>query len=385
MTYAVRLGLVINAYAGLGGSVGLKGSDGAATVQEALARGAMPKAPERAAAALQLLQGREDILVITGAGSMGAAICEQLQLPYEVVYEPAAQAEVSGPATTAADTQAAVRAITAAGVDILVFAGGDGTARDICQVVPEQLPVLGIPAGVKIHSGVYAISPKAAGRVLEKLLNGELTTVRSADVMDIDETLFRSGQVRAMRYGDMLVPSELEYIQAVKMGGKESDELVLADIADDIREQIVDSDAHTLWIMGSGSTVAAIMESGGWPNTLLGVDVIRAGEVIASDVTASQLEQLLADAEEARLVITLIGGQGHIFGRGNQQLSPAVIRAVGKDNIQVVATKRKLQALGDKPLRVDTGDDELDTALSGFIRVVTGYHDAVLKSVVAVE
>lgn len=370
------IGLIINPLAGLGGSVALKGSDGADTAARALALGAKPKAAERVGLALSLLQAHaEQLHFITGAGALGAQVLDSLGFHYQVVYQG------SNP-TTAQDTQQLAQVIAKdEQIDLLLFAGGDGTARDICAVYPDNRPVLGIPAGVKIHSGVYAISPTAAGKVVEQLLNGQLTSVTQADVMDIDEEAFRQGTVRARRYGEMLVPAELRYVQAVKMGGKESDELVLADISADVIEAM-DDDA--LYIMGSGSTVAAVMDELKLPNTLLGVDLIQAGQVLANDVTAAELEGYLQKHQgPVQLVVTVIGGQGHIFGRGNQQLSPAVIRLVGKDNIRVIASKTKLEALGQRPLLVDTGDAELDTELSGLIRVTTGYHDEVFVRVEA--
>lgn len=376
-----KIGLVINPYAGLGGSVGLKGSDGQATRELALSQGAQPQAMARAQLALSALQPYQaDIEWLTAAGAMGEDTLTELGMNYRVVYTPNNASPSAS--SEAQDTCAAISAMLSEGINLLVFAGGDGTARDVFSVVADTLPVVGIPAGVKIHSGVYAVSPRAAGKVLALLVSGELTTLRHVDVMDIDEQAFRQGTVRAKRYGEMQAPQELEYMQAVKMGGKESDELVLTDIADDIIENM---DDDVLYIMGSGSTVAAVMETLGLPNTLLGVDVVLNQELIAADVSAGELEALLAEHPQAKIVITVIGGQGHIFGRGNQQLSPKVIRHVGREGICVVATKAKLKALAGRPLRVDTGDDELDQALSGFLPVTTGYHDQTLVAVQAVS
>ena len=175
----------------------------------------------------------------------------------------------------------------------------------------------------------------------------------------------------------MQTPSEVRYMQAVKNGGKETDELVLADIAAHVVSQM---DEDTFYIMGSGSTVEAIMEEMGLENTLLGVDLIKDQTLVAQDLTAKQLLELTHD-QSTKLVITLIGGQGHIFGRGNQQLSPALIRAIGKENIIVVATKTKLQALNSRPLICDTGDGELDDELTGYIKVTTGFNDHIMYAV----
>ena len=287
-----------------------------------------------------------------------------------VAYRPANEI------TTEQDTYAAVAALLAQDIDLLLFAGGDGTARNICATINDTVPVLGVPAGCKIHSGVYGVTPKAAGCVVRRLILGELVTLADADVMDIDEVAFRQGRVKAKRYGEMMVPSDLRYVQSVKMGGIESDELVLTDIAADVIADMEDE----YYIMGSGSTVAFTMAELGLDNTLLGVDVVHQHALIASDQTAAQLIALTQD-KPCKLVITLIGGQGHIFGRGNQQLSPQLIKQIGKENIIVLATKTKLSALAGRPLIVDTGDVELDQALSGFIRVTTGYRDYIMYRV----
>lgn len=383
MTAVNRLtvGLVVNPYAGIGGAIALKGSDGADVREKALNAGAERKAMQRAETALKLLQNyQEQLNFVTCGGEMGANVLKSLGFSYQTVFTPNAQE------TSPEDTKQAVKAIVDKGVDILLFAGGDGTARDVYSVVPENQLVLGIPAGVKIHSGVYAISPTAAGRVIEKILKGELSSIHESDVMDIDENAFREGIVKARRFGEMSVPAELEYVQAVKMGGKESDELVLDDIAAEVIERVDDE----LLVMGSGSTVAAIMNEMGIENTLLGVDLVQDETLLKNDVTEKELFEAVSNASPSasgavKLVITLIGGQGHLFGRGNQQISPRVIRAIGKDNIWVVATKTKLQSLNNQPLRVDTGDSELDNELSGTIRVITGYHDEVLMPVAAVS
>ena len=371
---AFRLGLIVNPVAGIGGSVALKGSDGADTSQIALSKGAEPLANKRVKTALEEVSdyyGEMDVFTV--AGDMGQTVCEELGIKHSIIYTP----DDTQQTTSYEDTENAARTMSSLNLDLLLFAGGDGTARNICASVSEGSTVLGVPAGCKIHSGVYAITPKAAGRIVKMLVAGDLVSLTDADVMDIDEVLFRQGVVKAKRYGELQIPAELRYVQNVKMGGKESDELVLQDIAAHVIENMEDDE---IYVMGSGSTVNFIMEELGCNNTLLGVDVLSDQQVIQSDVTAKELLPLIKD-KKVKLVITLIGGQGHIFGRGNQQLSPAVIKAVGRDNIIIVATKTKLQALEGRPLIADTGDSELDKALSGPISVVTGYHDLVIYPV----
>lgn len=365
-----RLGLIINPLAGIGGSVALKGSDGVETVREALARGAEPKAGIRTLQALQPLK-ELPVEIITYPAEMGADIAR------EAGFEPNVIGQIESGATTAADTERAALELAKAGVDLILFAGGDGTARNLVNVLDGQVPVLGVPAGVKIHSGVYAITPKAAGEVVAMLIKGELVTLGEQEVRDIDEAAFREGKVRARYYGELTVPQQHEYIQSVKNGGKEVEELVLDDIAADFIEQM-ENDVR--YIMGSGSTVQAIMDQLGLPNTLLGVDVIENGQLIASDCTASQLLELSNDHESC-LVITVIGGQGHIIGRGNQQLSPELLLRLGRKNIYIVATKTKIKELDGRPLIVDSGHDEANKMLAGLMPVHTGYHDAILYRV----
>ncbi|NRQ41966.1 ATP-NAD kinase family protein [Rheinheimera sp. YQF-2] len=367
MANLFRLGLIINPLAGLGGSVGLKGSDGQA--EQALALGATPQAMNRAKTALtELLAQRGQFEVFTVAGDMGESVCAGLGLQHQVLYSAAAMP------STATDTETAAKLLAEHGVDLLLFAGGDGTARNICAAVGDQTTVLGIPAGVKIHSGVYAISPQAAGKLVAMLIAGELVSLAEAAVMDIDEQAFRDGVVKARRFGEMRIPAQLRYVQSVKMAGRESEELVLADLAAYVATQM---EENVRYVMGSGSTVAAVMAELGLDNTLLGVDVVENGELIAKDVTAAQLLELV-QGYPSKLVITLIGGQGHVFGRGNQQLSPAVIRAIGRDNIILLAGKAKLQQLQGRPLLADTGDATLDKQLTGLINIVTGYNDYVM-------
>jgi predicted polyphosphate/ATP-dependent NAD kinase len=159
-------------------------------------------------------------------------------------------------------------------------------------------------------------------------------------------------------------------------GGEQETTMIQA-----IAERIVnDMKEDWLYIIGPGTTTRAIMERLGLPNTLLGVDVVDRKKIVANDVNEAQLIRIM-DGKKAKIIITPIGGQGYIFGRGNQQISPEIIRRVGSDNIIVVATPNKITSLNLKPLLVDTGDEDVDRLLSGYRKVVTGYREETVYKV----
>jgi predicted polyphosphate/ATP-dependent NAD kinase len=301
---------------------------------------------------------------------MGAAALQQLNIPSTVL------GRISEGLTSSSDTTEAVQALIAAGVDLILFAGGDGTARDVHDAVGTQCPVLGIPAGVKMQSGVFAVSPEAAGELLLRLADGGLVGIRAQEVRDIDEQAFRAGVVRSRFYGEMMVPGEGQFLQHTKIGGRENPQLVAADIA---AWQVSAMEPGCTYLIGPGTTTAAIMAKLGLDNTLLGVDIVRDGKLLAADVSEEHALRLLAEGPgPARIVVTATGGQGYLFGRGNQQISPAVIRAVGLENIIIVAAKAKIAALQGRPLLVDTNDVELDYQLCGYKAINTGYDDHLL-------
>ncbi|WP_163932946.1 ATP-NAD kinase family protein [Paraferrimonas sp. SM1919] len=365
----ITLGFIVNPYSGVGGALAMKGSDG---LRDTIINDNIPlTSPPRVRQALELLLPyKAQIHFKTANDLMGQALLEEYGFHYSVVYQ-------AGKPCSSDDTANAAVTMSEQGCDLLLFAGGDGTARDIAKHLSYSQPVLGIPAGVKIHSGVYGLTPSASAKVVINMIEQGLVSLVEADVMDIDEVAFRQGRVKAKCYSQLQIPSDLKYIQSVKMSGIESEELVLMDIAAHVVEELEDD---VRYIMGSGSTVAAVMTELGLDNTLLGVDVIENGELLASDCTSGQLLELF-EPNKTKLVITLIGGQGHIFGRGNQQLSPQLIQKLGRENIIIVATKTKLNHLQGKALVCDTSDSELDKQLSGFYPVITGYHDQVMYPV----
>ena len=270
--------------------------------------------------------------------------------------------------TSAADTRAAAEAMAAAGARLIVFAGGDGTARDIAVALGDRVPVIGVPAGVKMHSAVYATSPRAAADLALRALKSDIDA-RPREVMDIDEEAFRAGSVSAKLYGYLPVPYAPDLTQSVKAGGVSSDRAALGGIAAEIAGRM---EAGRLYILGPGTTTRVIADALGVPKTLLGVDLVRDGAVIGADATEAGILRALAESRPGAIVVTPIGGQGHFLGRGNQQIGARVVRAVGLDRLLVAATPEKLASLHDGTLHVDTGDPELDEALTGWRRVITG-------------
>ncbi|MDH5484404.1 MAG: ATP-NAD kinase family protein [Gammaproteobacteria bacterium] len=373
-----RLGLIINPLAGLGGSVALKGSDGAAIVKAAMTLGAKPQAQSRVRMALEQVHPlKQQIHIYTAANEMGEYLCQDMGFDVTVI------ADNTAGDTHAEDTEKAVVALVKQGIDLLVFAGGDGTARNVFNALQalqkiDVLPVIGIPAGCKIHSAVYAVTPVHAGELLSLLIRGRPLAVKEASVMDIDEEAFRHDQVKARRYGHLIVPAENQYMQNMKEGGVEHEELVLQDIAAFVIDGMEDD---VLYFVGSGTTPKAIMDELGLASTLLGVDVVKNRELLASDVNEQQILALLEDHPRAKIILTIIGGQGHLLGRGNQQFSPEVLRHIGKENIKVIATAAKIRALDGQPIRVDSGDEKLNDELSAMTQVITGYDEQVLYKI----
>ncbi|MGQ9583375.1 MAG: ATP-NAD kinase family protein [Thermoplasmatota archaeon] len=375
-----KLGLVVNPIAGMGGRVGLKGTDGVA--DEALRLGAAPVAPARAVGALRALREARDLYGVrlelrwlAAGGQMGES--ELLEagwgpLDYEVVYRPPER-------TTADDTRAACRAMWRLGADLIVFCGGDGTARDVLSAVGTGLPILGIPAGVKMHSGVFGVNPVIVSEIIQEYLSGRLEETE-AEILDLDEELYRRGEWRVRVFGLARTPHEPSYIQSGKvMVEFETEDEVKGAIADYMVEKL-GLRAGELWILGPGSTVQAVASRLGVDKTLLGVDAVLNGELIARDANEATLLSLLSKHPRAVLVLSPIGAQGFILGRGNLQLSPDVVRRVGLENIEVVATPAKLART--PVLRVDTGDPGLDRLLERrSLFVVTGYRQVALREV----
>ncbi|OLT45443.1 NAD+ kinase [Saccharomonospora sp. CUA-673] len=367
-------GLIVNPLAGMGGSVGLKGTDGPDVVAEAKRRGARPLSGGRAVRALTRLAASSTRFdVVTGAGALGERSALAAGLDPVVVLR------VERGARGAADTRAAAEAMASA-VDLLLFAGGDGTARDIVDVVGDRVPVLGIPAGVKMHSAVFGATPEAAGELAALFLEGS-SAVRSreAEVMDLDEAAVRDDRLSAHLYGFARSPYARRLAQNAKagtrVGGDAALEAACRSVAARMREGV-------LYILGPGTTMRKVTDALGVPSTLLGVDAVLDGVLVGADLDERGLLGLM-EGRETRIVVGVLGGQGYLFGRGNQQISAEVIRRVGREGIVVVAPTHKLLALEPAKLRVDTGDAEVDAMLAGHLRVHTAPDRAVLVEVLS--
>ncbi|MFC6825940.1 ATP-NAD kinase family protein [Halopelagius fulvigenes] len=345
----MRIGAVVNPVAGMGGRVGLKGTDG--KVAEARALGADPRAPDRARRTFEAIaDAGADVELLAWGEPMGEAEARAAGLDPTVLGRP------EDGETTAEDTVRAVEAFVEAGVDLVLFVGGDGTAADVAEAVGTDVPILGAPAGVKVYSSVFAVSPEDAAAVATTFERAE-----RREVMDIDEDEYREGEVRPELRAVARVPVA-DDVQSSKQLGGGTVEALAAGVADDVR-----ASPEKTYVLGPGSTVGAVKEELGFEGSPIGVDIWRDGEVVALDAAESEILDALGPAGENVVVVSPIGGQGFVFGRGNPQLSPAVIR---RCDVEIVASRSKLDDVGE--LRVDTDDPELDEELRGWTRVRVG-------------
>ena len=361
-----RIGLVINPVAGMGGSVGLKGTDG--NVEEARRRGAVPHAKDRSKAALARLAKNQDLAFLTCSGPMGEeALREAGITAYEVVYQYSGE-------STQSDTKNAVRTFVDRGVDLVLFCGGDGTARDVFDVTRRDVPLMGIPAGVKMYSAVFAIDPASAADLVLAFSGSNL---RDAEVVDVDEEAYRAGQLRTRLHGIARTPALQGKIQMAKQVYEEQDEeRAKAAIAQFIDEILLPG---VLYIIGAGTTTEAIARRLGMKKTLLGVDAVRNRRLVAADCDEKTLLELAAKYPDTRVILSPIGAQGFILGRGNQQVSAELVRKIGIKSIIVIATPHKLAELPF--LYVDSGDPDLDRDFGDSIQVISGYRIAQRKKI----
>lgn len=387
----MKIGFIVNPIAGMGGRVGLKGTDG--VVDEAVRRGATPVAPERAKEAIaryiELMTKQRDInpnldieiTWATCAGDMGAKILEEARLnklennKINIIYEPVAPSK-----TTAEDTKEACKKLLEDGVEIVIFCGGDGTARDVYSIIENKVLMLGIPSGVKMHSGVFTTHAKYAGELLVDYIKGEMDTA-DGEILDLDEDKYRAGEWNIRLFGVAKTPHDPTLIQRGKhIVESVSEAEIKEEIAEFIKEEMSDA-KDTLYILGSGSTVQAIAEHLGLDGTLLGIDAVLNNKLIGKDLDEKKLIQLLVQHSKARLILSPIGAQGFILGRGNLQLSPEVIEKIGLDNIDVISSPAKLANI--EVLRVDTNNPKLDKAFEtkGWFSVIIGYRQMKLKKI----
>jgi predicted polyphosphate/ATP-dependent NAD kinase len=362
------IGLIVNPVAGMGGSVGLKGTDGT-MYQEAVKLGAEPVTPRRTRDFLAHLTRKDELTLLVAPGRMGARYVEGFDVLYTVIGE-------IGQETTAEDTRRIAREMVERGIDLLIFVGGDGTARDIQDAIGSKVPVVAVPAGVKVFSSAFAVSPRGAAEMVDAFVDG--TGLTEEEVLDIDEEAFREDRLASKLYGYLVVPEVRKFLQPGKAAstvGKSATESK-AEIAAYVVEEM---DAETLYLLGPGTTVRAITDEMGLPKTLLGVDAVRAGKLVGRDLNESGILSLFEENDKRKIIVTPIGGNGFIFGRGSKQFTPEVIRQVGRKNVTVVGTRDKVGRLDC--LRVDTGDLELDEMLCGYITVLVGYREGMMAEV----
>ncbi len=357
-----KIGIIVNPVAGMGGSVGLKGTDGS-LYQKALELGALPVTPAKTRDVFVHLRKKEKIELFTAPGQMGFDYVQEF-------FDSAVPVgEISGTSTAQTTTQIA-KEMEKVGVDLIIFVGGDGTARDIYDAIDERVPVVAVPSGVKIFSAVFSYSARASAELIDAFVEGAETI--EEEVLDIDEEAFRDNRLASRLYGSLRVPSVKQYLQ----GGKECSSSTgsAAERKQEIASYVAETmEQNTLYLLGPGTTVRAISEAAGMGKTLLGIDACVNRSLVGEDLNEKGILEFFRMYKKRQIIVTPIGGNGFIFGRGSKQFTPEVIRGVGRENVLVVAESEKLNKLD--ALRVDTGDYELDRLLSGYINVIIGYKD----------
>ncbi|MFW9999471.1 MAG: ATP-NAD kinase family protein [Candidatus Hermodarchaeota archaeon] len=365
-------GLIINPISGMGGSVGLKGTDGRKILMKAIELGAIPTANNRTRTLLNELKSiKTNLKFVTCPGSMGENILNEMNFEYVCVKHPAFSRIKNILDTTSRHTEIAAEIMKKSKkLKLIIFVGGDGTARDILKVVGNEKPCLGIPAGVKIFSSVFSINPKAASSIIIQFLCGEIF-LRESEVLDINENEYRKGNLISKLYGYLLIPYTPEFYQTSKIGSPTSDLDNQERIAKRIIE-ILEKDIY--YLLGPGTTVKAITDQLYQKKTLLGIDLLLNEKVIAQDLNEQQILKILEE-RKVKIIISLIGQQGFLFGRGNLQISPKVLKAISLKDLIIVATKFKLQTIANQILRIDTRDPELDEKMKGLYKIIVDYDE----------
>ncbi len=353
-----RIGLIVNPVAGLGGRAAFKGSDDIGNQERALKAGYEKNACKRAEECLRHVKGLGKCMFIAPKGEMGGRIVEKLAIPYQSI-------PVFHKRTTRRDTLDCLEVFKKEKADLIVFCGGDGTARDVCEGCGEEIPVLGIPAGVKMYSGCFAVNPQMAGNLLNDYIRDRCCSFELREVMDLDEKFLGNYSVSSRLYGYLSVLNAGERLQGAKTASPPDPFEVEA-----LAEKIVsEMKRDVLYIIGPGSTTYQIKKAACGDGTLIGVDAVRNGRMIGKDADEKTLIDLIRENRAAEIIVTCIGGAGFVFGRGNQQISADVIRLVGKEHIHLAVTKSKLAGLNQRPMYVDTGDKGIDGYLSGYYQI----------------
>ena len=368
----VKLGLLVNPDAGLGGRLGLKGSDGQAEI--ARSRGAQDRSGPRMRIMLDHLtaiskESLDGIQWYLSEGRMGTDWIPPTISPFGIIHS-------SNSSTDANDTSQLVASLIDSDIDLLIYAGGDGTTRDVVAALSQygrpELPIIGVPTGVKMHSGCFASSPKAAAEVLSSWLEGDLL-LSSTEVLDLDEDLYREGKWVVRLYAEAITPASPRWMQGSKMRVEASgEEEVIQGLAEHVRETLIDDQMMIIW--GSGGTLRTIGGILGFELNTLGIDITLGTNIVASDLNEKEILAALEEHQgDVILLLSPMGGQGFLIGRGNLQLSPDVLRMIGVDRVLGIVTPAKMLTL--RSLRVETGDPEMDERFSKkkYLKVLQGY------------
>ncbi len=345
----LKVGIIVNPIAGCGQFLNLKGSD-SLSLKDCPRSISLEKAVEFLGET-----GDLDIEYFTVSGKMGEEAFRKAGVEkYSIVYSYTGEC-------SSKDTICAAKTMMSKGVNVLVFFGGDGTARNIVDA-GFSMPVIGVPLGTKMFSSVFAISIARAVQILRTLATGGIPEFGEADVIDLNEAAYEKGEMGLSSYGNLIIPkSELMMSQSKAEYPETSAEAIAQYIIDGMQ-------GNVNYLIGPGSTCKSINSLLGLDSSLLGFDLVRNGSLVGKDLSEEEIFRI--SEQETRIILSPIGGQGFLLGRGNKQLSARIISNVGFKNIIVVASEEKLRYI--RGLYVDIWDSET-IEKPKFIKVLFSY------------
>ena len=293
---------------------------------------------------------------------------------YKIIHNPQSKK------TSEADSVNLLNEFKNQNVDLIIYAGGDGTSVLVHSVINDSIPVIAIPIGVKMYSGIFPVSPIHSADIFNEFINNTSNEYTLREISDLDDTLIEKGITSTKFAGYLKTPliTNLNFsLQESKGGGIASEKDELDNLIEDFNSRYTNNSAY---LLGPGSTTNSLIESKGLKGTLLGFDILQNNKIIKADCSEEDIFKFVTNSKsDIYLVITIIGNQGFLFGRGNQQISPRILNKIDiNKNLLIYATSSKLDSL-ENDILIDTGSSSSDSIFGKYINIISGYKYTELK------